>query len=119
MGFLLSGVNYERVSLRIINSNHVGSTSLRDCHSHGRGAVMGHPILLGTNLTDSEFKQLYDLANYPKYTIREKAYFWVLSDLSIGCSNAYNFVNTSNRQVETVDEFLSYIKEQKLLKVLE
>lgn len=97
----------------------MGSTSLRDCHSHGRGAVMGHPVLLGTKLTDSEFKQLYNLANFPKYTIREKAYFWVLSDLSIGCSNAYSSIYTSDRQVETVDEFLSYIKEQKLLRILE
>ena len=119
MGFLLSGVNYERVSLRIINSNHVGSTSLRDCHSHGRGAVMGHPVLLGTKLTDSEFKQLYDLANFPKYTIREKAYFWVLSDLSIGCSNRYSFVNSVDKELNTLDEFLSYINEQKLLRILE
>ena len=80
---------------------------------------MGSPILLGSNLTQSEFKQLYDLANFPKYTVREKAYFWVLSDLSIGCSKKYGFVNTSDRQVETVDEFLSYIKEQKLLRILE
>ena len=80
---------------------------------------MSHPILLGSKLTQSEFKQLYDLANFPKYTVREKAYFWVLSDLSIRCSKEYGFVNTSDRQVETVDEFLSYIKEQKLLRILE
>lgn len=80
---------------------------------------MRSPILLGSSLTQSEFKQLYDLANFPKYTIREKAYFWILSDLSIWCSNKYSFVNTSDRQVETVDEFLSYIKEQKLLRILE
>ena len=80
---------------------------------------MGSPILLGSDLTNEEFRYLYNLANFPKYTIREKAYFWVLSDLSIGCSNAYSYIYTSNRQVETVDEFLSYIKEQKLLRILE
>lgn len=80
---------------------------------------MHSPILLGSNLTQSEFKQLYDLANFPKYPIREEAYFWVLSNLSIGCGNKYSLINTPDRQVETVDEFLSYINEQKLLRILE
>ena len=79
---------------------------------------MGHPVLLGTKLTDSEFKQLYDLANFPKYTIREKAYFWVLSDLSIGCSR-YSFVNSVDKELNTLDEFLSYINEEKLSRILE
>lgn len=80
---------------------------------------MSDIVLLSTNLTDSEFKQLYDLASFPKYSIREDACFWVQSDLSIGCSHSYFFDKASDRQVETVDEFLSYIKEQKLLRILE
>lgn len=81
--------------------------------------TISSPILLGSNLTNEEFRYLYSLANFPKYTIREKAYFWVLSDLSIGCSNKYSFVNTVDRQVETVDEFLTYIEQQKLLRTIQ
>ena len=80
---------------------------------------MSHPVLLGSTLTDDEFKQLYDLTSFPKYGIREDACFWVQSDLSIGCSNSYFFDKASDRQVETVDEFLSYINEQKLIRILE
>ena len=97
MGFLLSGATHERVSIRITNGNYVGCTSLRDCHSHDRGTVMSHPVLLGSTLTDDEFKQLYYLASSPKYSIRENACFCVQPDLSIGCSHSYFFDEVSDR----------------------
>ena len=80
---------------------------------------MSHPLLLGSTLTDDEFKHLCDLTNLLKYPIKDISYFWVQSDLSIGCDQSYFFDKASDRQVETVDEFLSYIKEQKLLRILE
>ena len=97
MCFLLSGVGHERVFVCAINSSYVGCTSLRDCHSHDRGTVMSHPVLLGSILTDDEFKQLYYLASSPKYSIRENACFCVQPDLSIGCSHSYFFDEVSDR----------------------
>ena len=80
---------------------------------------MGSPILLGSNLTDDEFKHLYDLTSFIKYPAKDTCYFWVLSNLTIGCSPLRPHQDFSNRDVLTLDEFLAYIKEQKLLRILE
>ena len=80
---------------------------------------MSHPVLLGSTLTDDEFKQLYDLTSFPKYSIRENACFWIQPDLSIGCSLIRPHHDFSNCAVLTMNEFLAYIKEQKLLRILE
>ena len=80
---------------------------------------MGSPILLGSTLTDDEFKHLCDLTNFIKYPTKNNTYFWVLASLSIACSLIRPHRDFSNRDVLTMDEFLSYIKEQKLLRILE
>ena len=80
---------------------------------------MGYPVLLGSSLTDDEFKHLCDLTNLPKFPIRREAYFWVLSNLSIGCGDSFFFDELLDKEADTVDEFLSYINEQKLLRILE
>ena len=86
---------------------------------------MGSPILLGSNLTDDEFKHLYDLTIFFKCPDKDTCYFWVLSSLTIGCSTSIGcsplrpHQDFSNCDVLTLDEFLAYIKEQKLLRILE
>ena len=79
---------------------------------------MNYPVLLGSSLTDAEFKHLCDLTNLLNYPIKDISYFWVLSNLSIGCSNIRPHTNFSNCAVLTMNEFLSYINEQKLLRIL-
>ena len=80
---------------------------------------MNRPILLGSTLTDDEFKHLYDLTIFFKCPDKDTCYFWVLSNLTIGCSNIHPLQDFSNCAVLTLDEFLAYIKEQKLLRILE
>ena len=80
---------------------------------------MSHPVLLGSTLTDDEFKHLCDLTNLLKYPIKDISYFWVLIDLSIGCSIIRPHHDFSNRDVLTMNAFLSYINEQKLIRILE
>lgn len=80
---------------------------------------MNHPVLLGSTLTDDEFKHLCDLTSFIKCPAKDTCYFWVLSNLTIGCSNMRPHQDFSNRDVLTMNEFLSYINEQKLLRILE
>ena len=49
MGFLLSGAKYERVSIRTINSSHVGRTSLHGSYSLIGWTVMNYLVLLGNS----------------------------------------------------------------------
>ena len=119
MGFLLSGVSNERVFIRTINSSHVGRISLHGSYSFIRWTVMNHPVLLGSTLTDAEFKHLCDLMGFIKCPTKNSTYFRVLSNLSIGCSPIHPHHDFSNCAVSTMNEFLSYIKEQKLLRILE
>ena len=79
---------------------------------------MGHPVLLGSTLTDDEFKHLCNLTKFLKCPTKDVTYFWLLSDLSIVCSLIHPHQDFSNRSVLTMNEFLSYIKEQKLLRIL-
>lgn len=80
---------------------------------------MNHPVLLASTLTDDEFNHLYNLSNYPKYPTKNISYFWILSDLSIGCSDIRPHQDFSNYAITSAEEFLSYINEQKLLRILE
>ena len=80
---------------------------------------MDHPILLGSALTDDEFKHLCDLTGFIKCHTKNSTYFWVLTNLSIGCSLIRPHNDFSNCDVLTMNEFLAYIKEQKLLRILE
>ena len=80
---------------------------------------MSSQILLGSTLTDGEFKHLCDLMGFIKCPDKNNTYFWVLSNLSIWCSLIRPHHDFSNRVVLTLDEFLSYISEQKLLRILE
>ena len=80
---------------------------------------MHYPVLLGSSLTNDEFKHLCDFMNLFNYPIKDISYFWVLSDLSIEYSNIRPHTNFSNCAVLTMNEFLSYINEQKLLRILE
>ena len=80
---------------------------------------MINPVLLGSSLTDNEFKHLCDLTNLLKYPIKDISYFWVLANLSIGCSNIRPHTKFSNCAVLTMDEFLQYIEQQKLLRILQ
>ena len=79
---------------------------------------MNRPVLLGSTLTDDEFKHLRDLTGFIKYPTKNNTYFWVLSNLSIACSLIRPHHDFSNRDVLTMNEFLDYIKEQKLLRML-
>ena len=80
---------------------------------------MDHPVLLGSTLTDGEFKHLCDLTKSLKCSTKDIIYFWLLSDLSIGCGLIRPYQDFSNCDVLTMNEFLAYIKEQKLLRILE
>lgn len=80
---------------------------------------MDHPVLLGSTLTDDEFKHLCNLTKFLKCPTKDITYFWLLSDLSIGCSLIRPHHDFSNRDVLTMNGFLAYIKEQKLLRILE
>ena len=80
---------------------------------------MDNPILLGSTLTDDEFKHLCNLTKFLKCPTKDVTYFWVLSDLSIVCSLIRPHQDFSNHNVLTMDRFLSYINEQKLLRILE
>lgn len=80
---------------------------------------MNHPILLGSTLTDDEFKHLCGLTSFIKCPAKDTCYFWVLSNLAIGCSLIRPHHDFSNCDVLTMNEFLAYIKEQKLLRILE
>ena len=77
------------------------------------------PILLGSTLTDDEFKHIFELTSLIKYPAKDTCYFWVLSNLTIGCSPLRPHQDFSNLSVLTMDEFLAYIKEHKLLRILE
>ena len=83
------------------------------------GDFMNHPVLLASTLTDDEFNHLYNLANFPKYPSKKISYFWVLSDLSIGCSDIRPHQDFSNCAIASAEEFLAYIEQQKLLRVLQ
>ena len=78
---------------------------------------MINPILLGSTLTDDEFKHLHNLAGYLKCDNKDNSYFWILSDLSIGCSNLRMYQDFT--YIVLKEEFLSYIEQQKLLRTLE
>ena len=80
---------------------------------------MNHPVLLGSTLTDDEFKHLCDLTCFIKCPTKNSTYFWLLANLSIGCSLIRPHNDFSNCDVLTMNEFLAYIKEQKLLGILE
>ena len=80
---------------------------------------MNRPVLLGSTLTDEEFKHLCDLRGFIKCPTKNSTYFWVLANLSIGCSLIHPHHDFSNYDVLTMNEFLAYIKEQKLLRILE
>ena len=108
----------ERVYLRSTNHQYVGNVSLHGSHSSSRWTVMDHPILLGSTLTDGEFKHLCNLTKFPKCPGKDISYFWVLSDLSIGCRLIRPHQDFSNCDVLTMNEFLAYIKEQKLSQIL-
>ena len=79
---------------------------------------MNHPVLLGSTLTDDEFKHLCDLAGFIKYPTKNSTYFWVLANLSIGCSLIRSHHDFSNCDVLTMNEFLAYIKEHQLSQML-
>ena len=79
---------------------------------------MDHPILLASSLTNEEFRYLHNLANFRRCPGKDISYFWVLSDLSIGCSLIRPHQDFSNCAVLTMDEFLTYIEQQKLLRIL-
>lgn len=110
---------YERVYLRTIDRSYVGCTSLHGSHSSSRWTVMDHPVLLGSSLTDDEFNYLFNLSNFPKYPGKNISYFWILSDLSIGCSPIRPHQDFSNHVVVMLDEFLTYIEQQKLLRTIQ
>ena len=76
------------------------------------------PVLLGSTMTDDEFNHLCDLTSFIKCPTKNSTYFWVLANLSIGCNLVLPHHVFSNREVVTMDEFLAYIKEQKLLRIL-
>lgn len=80
---------------------------------------MNHPVLLGSTITDDEFTHLCDLTNFIKCPAKNTCYFWVLSNLTIGCSNIRPHQDFSNCTVATIEEFLQYIEQQKLLRTLE
>ena len=80
---------------------------------------MNRPVLLGSTLTDDEFKHLRDLTGFIKCPTKNSTYFWVLANLSIGCSLIRPYHDFSNCAVSTMNKFLSYINEQKLLRILE
>ena len=80
---------------------------------------MRSPILLGSTLTDGEFKHLCDLTGFIQCPTKNSTYFWVLANLAIMCSLIRPHHDFSNRDVLTMNEFLAYIKEQKLLRILE
>ena len=80
---------------------------------------MNHPVLLGSTLTDDEFKHLCDLTDFIKCPTKNSTYFWVLANLSIGCNLIRPHNDFSNCDILTMNEFLAYIKEQKLLRILE
>ena len=80
---------------------------------------MNHPVLLGSTLTNDEFKHLCDLGGFIKCPPKNSTYFWVRVNLSIACSLIRPHHDFSNRDVLTMNEFLDYIKEQKLLRILE
>ena len=77
------------------------------------------PVLLGSTMTDDEFNHLCDLTIFIKCPTKNSIYFWVLANLSIGCNLVLPHQDFSNCDVLTLDEFLAYIKEQKLLRILE
>lgn len=81
--------------------------------------IMNHPVLLASTITDDEFNYLYNLANFPKCPTKKIAYFWILTDLSIGCSNLQAHQDFSNCNVLTMDEFLAYVEQQRLLRILQ
>lgn len=81
--------------------------------------IMNHPVLLASTLTDDEFNHLYNLANFPKCLTKNISYFWILTDLSIGCSNLQAHHDFSNCTIASAEEFLQYIEQQKLLRTLE
>lgn len=83
------------------------------------GDFMNHPVLLASTLTDDEFNHLYNLADNPKCPNKAISYFWILTDLSIGCSNLQAHHDFSKCAVLTMDEFLQYIEQQKLLRILQ
>lgn len=94
----------------------MGRSSLLD--NVASGDFMNHPVLLGSTLTDDEFNHLYNLANFPKCSTKKISYFWILTDLSIGCSNLQAHHDFSNCAIASAEEFLTYIEQQKLLRIL-
>ena len=80
---------------------------------------MVSPVVLCSTITDDEFEHLRDLSNSPECDNRYYSYFWVVSDLSIGCSKIHPQQDFRDRTVLTMDEFLSYIEQQKLLRTIE
>ena len=77
------------------------------------------PVLQGSTLTDDEFKHLCDLTSFIKCPAKDTCYFWVLSNLTIGCSNIRPHQDFSNCTAATIEELLSYIEQQKLLRTIE
>lgn len=80
---------------------------------------MVSPVVLGSTITDDEFNHLYGLTNTHEYASRYYNYFWVASDLSIWCSKIHPQQDFRDRDVLTMDEFLQYIEQQKLLRILQ
>lgn len=80
---------------------------------------MINPILLGSTLTDAEFKHLCNLTKFIKCPTKNITYFWILSDLSIGCSTIRPHQDFSNSNVLTMDEFLAYVEQQRLLRTIQ
>ena len=109
----------ERILIRIINHSYVGSISLHGSYTYSRWTVMNHPVLLGSTLTDDEFKHLCNLAQFIECPTKNTSYFWISSVLSIGCNDIQPHQDFSNRNVLTMDEFLQYIEQQKLLRILQ
>ena len=94
----------------------MGCISLLD--NVASGHFMNHPVLLASTLTDDEFNHLYNLADNPKCPNKAISYFWILTDLSIGCSNLQAHHDFSKCAIASAEEFLTYIEQQKLLRIL-
>jgi hypothetical protein len=109
----------ERVYLRTNHNRLLGSISLHGSYTYSGGSVMHRPVLLGSTLTDDEFKHLCNLAQFIECPTKNTSYFWISSDLSIGCNDKHPHQDFSNRNVLTMDEFLAYIEQQKLLWTLQ
>ena len=81
--------------------------------------IMNHPVLIAKKLSVDEFIHLHDLANHPKHHNKNTAYFWVTSDLTIGCSGIYSPLMSTDWEMNSAEEFLAYIEQQKLLRTIE